>query len=369
MLKQGVTVYTQTPGGEAWLERYHRRRPHFCCLLGFTTTGLIEGVSAAGKTPQDRRYTALADAEFLINGPQPNPRYPLPPLISGVSPAVIARALVQALEIPVTLFNTGLPEAPNVPAIDLGGKPADCLSTGQALPLDIVKQLWNQGLIWGERLAQPDSYLILSECVVGGTATALALLTALGIDAQQKVNSSHPQCNHDQKWRLVQEGLSQAPDLSSPLHCVAALGDPMQIAAAGMALGAAGRGGVLLAGGTQMLAVYALMRALAQDLDLTPDWGQIAVGTTPWVAKDPTGDTVGLARLVGPVPLLAAPLNFAQSPYPQLRVYEEGFVKEGVGAGGLAVAAALCRDWGPERIQSAVEALLDRYQMSDIRYQ
>lgn len=367
MLKKGVTVYTQTPGAGAWLDRYHHRRPHFCCLLGFTATGLIPGISAAGKTPQDRRYTALADAEFLINGPQPRPRYPLPPLISGVSPAVIARALVDALEIPVTLFNTGLPEAPSVAAIDLRGQPADCLSTGQALPLEVVQKLWTESFAWGERLAQPESYLIISECVVGGTTTALALLTALGIDAREKVNSSHPQCNHDQKWRLVQQGLSRAPDLSSPFHCAAALGDPMQIAAAGMALGAAGRGGVLLAGGTQMLAVYALMTALARDLKLSPDWGQIVVGTTPWVIADSTGNTVGLARLVGSVPLLAAPLNFAHSPYPQLRVYEEGFVKEGVGAGGLAVAAALYRDYSPEQIQGAVEALVG--QMSDIRYQ
>jgi hypothetical protein len=49
-----------------------------------------------------------------------------------------------------------------------------------------------------------------------------------------------------------------------PFKLVAAVGDPMQIAAAGMAIAASRRCGVLLAGGTQMLAVYALAQALAK---------------------------------------------------------------------------------------------------------
>jgi len=40
---------------------------------------------------------------------------------------LISRAVVEALEIPVYLFNAGLPQPPVVPAIDLGGTPARCL--------------------------------------------------------------------------------------------------------------------------------------------------------------------------------------------------------------------------------------------------
>jgi NaMN:DMB phosphoribosyltransferase len=145
------------------------------------------------------------------------------------------------------------------------------------------------------------------------------------------------------------------------MSLVAAVGDPMQITVAGMAIAASRYGGVLLAGGTQMLAVYALARAIA-DADSLP-WQpeQVAVGTTRWVAEDPTGDTVGLAKEIGDVPLLATDLSFRESRYPQLRVYEQGYVKEGVGAGGCVIAASVAQDWHSVQLLRAVEALVERY--------
>ena len=170
-----------------------------------------------------------------------------------------------------------------------------------------------------------------------------------------------------------------SPSSVDPLQLVAAVGDPMQIVAAGMAIAASRSSGVLLAGGTQMLAVYALAQALAkqthhretvaslQGSDSLPFpcgasvvqavtdiaiqdclvWQpkQIVVGTTRWVVEDPTGDTVGLAQQIGNVPLLATELSFATSRYPQLQAYEQGYVKEGVGAGGCAIAAQLYKGW------------------------
>lgn len=363
-----IRVYTQGLQGWQWLERYRGRLPLFACVLGFTETGLIPGISSAGATPADRRYTAIADAEFLLNGPQPRPRYPLPPLQAGASPVLITRAVVDRW--PVYLLNAGLPEPPTVPAIDLGGTPAGCLSQGSALKLTTVEHLFNQGLIWGEKLAAqvPGCYLILGECVVGGTSTALAVLTGLGVAAAGKVNSSHPTCNHAQKWQVVQQGLSRAgyalPSPMDPLHLVAAVGDPMQIAVAGLAIAASRTCGVLLAGGTQMLAVYALLQAIALKYAL--DWQpqQIIVGTTRWVAEDPTGDTVGLAEAVGDVPLVATQLSFAASRYASLRAYEQGYVKEGVGAGGCAIAAHLYQGWTQAQLLEAIEAIAARHSQS-----
>ncbi|MEJ1934368.1 nicotinate-nucleotide--dimethylbenzimidazole phosphoribosyltransferase, partial [Nostoc sp. NIES-2111] len=202
-----INIYTQIEQGEAWLRRYSDRSPLFSCILGFTETGLIPGISAAGLTPEDRKYTACADAEFLYYGAAYQPQYPLPPLTAGASPVLISRAVVEELNIPVYLFNAGLLKSPNIPVIDLGGCAAKCLSTGVAMELTTVHHLFQQGLLWGDRLATqvPQGYVILSECVVGGTTTALAILTGLGIDAAGKVNSSHPVCNHEQKWQVVQE--------------------------------------------------------------------------------------------------------------------------------------------------------------------
>ncbi len=389
-----IQIYTQLSQAYRWLQQYQGHPPILACILGFTATGLIPGISAAGANPEDRKYTAIADAEFLANGIMPKPQYPLPPLDVGVSPVFISRAVIEAFNIPVYLFNAGLPQPPAVPAIDLGGVPANCLTSGNALPLETVKHLFEQGLKWGEQLAKEarDSYVILSECVVGGTTTALSILTGLGVAAIGRVNSSHPNCNHTQKWEIVQaglekwregerggggdRGLAQRNEVRGrwgeftcssgidPFQLVAAVGDPMQIVVAGMAIAASCSCGVLLAGGTQMLAVYALAQALVEFTEFySVRWqpSHIVVGTTRWVAEDPTGDTVGLAREIGGVPLLATDLSFAKSRYPQLRVYEQGYVKEGVGAGGVAIASHLYQKWNSIQLLEAIEALVERY--------
>lgn len=359
-----IKIYNNIPLGKQWLNKYKGIKPIFTCTLGFTATGLIEGISAAGATPQSRRFTALADAEFLVNGVSDNPKFPLPPLDVGVSPTVISRAVIEKFNLPVYVFNAGLPYQPSVSTIDLQGSVAQCVTTGKALPLNVVNHLFEQGLWWGNKLARenPSSYLILSECVVGGTTTALAVLTALGIEAKGKVNSSHPVCNHQQKWQVVKEGLKNAglSCHSSPLEIVGAVGDPMQIFVAGLGLSASVSMGVMLAGGTQMLAVFALMKGLQKHCDFASDLSNVVVGTTRWVALDNTGDTVNLAKMVGDVPLCATELNFSGSIYPSLQSYEQGFVKEGVGAGGSAIASHLLQ-LTPLELMVAIETIISRF--------
>jgi uncharacterized protein (TIGR00303 family) len=151
------------------------------------------------------------------------------------------------------------------------------------------------------------------------------------------------------------------------LELVAAVGDPMQIVVAGMAIAASRSCGVMLAGGTQMLAVYALLRAIATTYALSWQPEQVVVGTTRWVAEDTTGDTIGLADLIGNVPLLATQLQFTTARYPQLQAYEQGYVKEGVGAGGCAIAASLYQNWNQEQLLQAIEELAERYCQADFR--
>ena len=359
-----IRIYTQIQKGKKWLQKYRGRKPIFGCILGFTDTGLIPGISAAGATPQDRQYTCLADVEFLYNGLKPQPQYPLPPLEAGASPVLITKAIIDTLNIPLYLFNAGLTNKPTVPTIDLGGAPARCLTSGLALDLATIQHLLEVGSYWGQKLADEakDSYIILGECVVGGTTTALAVLLGLGIAAIGKVNSSHPECNHGQKLALVHQGLQVAGltsplPVSKPLKLIAAVGDPMQIVAAGMGMAASLKVGVMLAGGTQMLAVYALMGALKEKLSLLWRPENIVVGTTRWVAEDPSGDTIGLAQEIGSVPLMATQLSFSESCYPQLQAYERGYVKEGIGCGGCAIAANLYKDWNQTQLLKAVEDL------------
>ncbi|MBC1216889.1 TIGR00303 family protein, partial [Trichormus variabilis ARAD] len=154
-----------------------------------------------------------------------------------------------------------------------------------------------------------------------------------------------------------------------PLKLVAAVGDPMQIVVAGMAIAASRSCGVMLAGGTQMLAVYALASAIAQTYNLFWQPTVVVVGTTRWVAEDSTGGTVELALNIGKnsqypqmttPSLLATQLSFSDSQYPQLQAYEQGFVKEGVGAGAACIAANLYKNWQQHQLLQAIENQIQR---------
>ncbi|MFN4278807.1 nicotinate mononucleotide-dependent phosphoribosyltransferase CobT [Thermosynechococcus sp.] len=358
-----IGIATGEAVARSWGDRYRCSQdlPAFVCVLGFTETALIPGISAAGQSPSDRRRTALADGEFLLRGIQPHYHYPLPPLTAGASPALISRALSEALALPLYVFDAGLP-LPRLPEmIDLGGAPARCLTTGQAMTRQMVAHLWEQGWSWGTKLSRQYPWLILAECVVGGTTTALALCESLGIVARDCVGSSHRQSNHEQKWQLVQRGLAHLPAAADPFACVAAIGDPMQVVVAAMALRASQTCGVLLAGGSQMMAVYALARAIARWRQLPWYPEQIVVGTTRWLLEDQTAQIQRLSRRVR-CPVIYTRLDFSSSRHPALRAYEQGFVKEGVGAGGCAVAAHLLAGWSNSEMVGIIDGLADRYQ-------
>ena len=109
-----IFIHSQLQQGQKWLKRYQGKQACFACILGFTATGLIPGISAAGATPQDRLNTAIADGEFLATGATATPQYPLPYLTTGISPVFISRAIAEYLDLPIYLFNAGLPVAPPI---------------------------------------------------------------------------------------------------------------------------------------------------------------------------------------------------------------------------------------------------------------
>ena len=222
--------------------------------------------------------------------------------------------------------------------------------------------------------------------VVGGTTHEQAVLTALGYSVEGSMSSSNRVGKHRQKQALIAAGLAawqeQRVDaypstdstedsteggltgasasrqkMNSAIGAAAAVGDPMQLVVAGMMISASRVGGVVLAGGAQMLAVYALARAIAQQKSLIWRTQRVIVGTTRWVVEDSHANTVQIAQQIN-APSIASQIDFSQSPYVQLRAYEQGFVKEGMGAGGCAIAAHLYKGWTRSQLRHAVEAQL-----------
>ena len=184
--------------------------PDLLLLLAATRTAEQEGISAAGSTPAARRMTALADAELLLKGPLVAPSWPLPTLPAGVSPALLSHAVAARLGLQPQVAAVGLLSQPDFDYLqlecpDLG--PADCLSSGAAMPQDRVNHLWRQGEKLGAGLQRP---LLLAECVPGGTTTAQAVLTALGFEVGDLISGSARQPPKRLKSALVAQGLRKA---------------------------------------------------------------------------------------------------------------------------------------------------------------
>jgi uncharacterized protein (TIGR00303 family) len=333
-----IQAYNKTRG-TALLDQLKEKKPLFLCVIGVTETAKIQGISAAGENPEITDYTPPADVELLQLGKcKCIPGVPVTP--DGIpTPALITMSALKLADIPTLIVSAGLKVKPCVPFVDLGGKPGRDIRTGRAL--DNAEEVLNRAKIAGENLAKTADYLVIGESIPGGTTTALSVLLAMGIDAKGKVSSSMPNNPHELKRRTVEEGFKAAGAkfgdfVDDPVKAVSTVGDPMQPALAGLVLGAADRVPVIMAGGTQMAAVLAVVNALNPDI-----LDNVAVGTTRWIIADKTADMKGLIAEIADVPLLAADMDFSSSRFDGLKAYEAGVVKEGVGCGGAAMAAML----------------------------
>ena len=323
--------------GRAFLGRLYGKNPLFVCVIGLTETAKISGISAAGKCPELTDYTPPADVEVLqlekcrcISG--------VPVTPEGVpTPALITVSALRLADIPLLVVSGGLGINPHVPFLDLGGKPGGNIREGRAV--GNAKEVMWRAKIAGENLSKTADYLVVGESIPGGTTTALGVLLAMGIDARGKVSSSMPENPHELKIKTVEDGLRASKvgfgDLANdPLKAISCVGDPMIPAFAGLVLGAAEKVPVLMAGGTQMGAVLAVVNALNPNTLVN-----IAIGTTRWIMIDKTADLKGIITQIADIPILAVDLDFSHSKFRGLGAYETGVVKEGVGAGGAAIAA------------------------------
>ncbi len=316
-------------------------------VIAGTNTSQIPGISAAGLNAKSRRITALADAEFLLMGASKDHKYKLPPLNAGVTPALISHVCSKLLNVYPVIVSLGIEVKPHfnhliVEDRDLG--PSNCLSTGKSMPRDRVVNLYKRGLEIGKSSKQP---ILISESVPGGTTTAQAVMEAFGLRVSNLVGSSLFKAPRDLRRKVVQKGLLNANlknDFDS-FDVVAAVGDPFQAFSMGLLIGARlAKQPVILSGGSQMLAVILLVLEFLGEKHKDEFIEDVFIATTGWLVKDNSlNDLVNLINEKYDVKLLglASPLNFKSSKYKELKDYELGHVKEGVGAGGISLLAFL----------------------------
>ncbi|HXV46902.1 MAG TPA: TIGR00303 family protein [Nitrososphaera sp.] len=319
------------------IKGFATKNPVFACVISYTATCEIPGLTVAGANPELVKYTSPADSEFLYYG-HCKCIDAVPATPDGKpTPALITRAALQSANIPLLVIDAGAKVKPSIPYVSFGLEPGRNIVNENAMDESMVRRAFDHGELLGRQLAALSDLVVVGESIPGGTTTALAVLSAVGIDARFKVSSSMPENPHDLKNRVVASALKRADSTSSPFRAVAAFGDPMIPSVAGIAGGALeGKGRVMLAGGTQMSAVVAILKRLGRPL------GRLCIGTTSYVAKDRSADLAGLVRAASSrVPVLSCDLHLGESRKPGLRAFAEGFVKEGVGAGGASIAAML----------------------------
>jgi uncharacterized protein (TIGR00303 family) len=297
------------------------------------------------------KFTSPADAEFLHYGHcRCIPVVPATP-DGKPTPALITRAALLSANIPLLVVDSGAKIKPAIPAISFGVSSGGNIAKGDAMRVEDVEKVLDLGRALGAQLAKMSDLVVLGESIPGGTTTALAVLGALGVDARFKVSSSMPENPHELKNKVVDSAFARAGKAGTPVEAVARYGDPMMPAVAGIAAGAIGEGGrVMLAGGTQMAAVLAVMKALR-----TPLVSRVCIGTTSYVAGDRSSDLAGLVRAVADVPVLACDLHLGESKKQGLQAFAKGFVKEGVGAGGSSIAAMLKSKMDGKKMRKAIE--------------
>ena len=229
----------------------------FILIISGTETIKHPGISAAGASHEMLQYTAALDAEFIYHG-RTKTLDSLPVSPEGiVSPALISKACLNLLEIPVVIIDAGAHIKPQCPYIQVRTEPAADIATGQAMSEAEVTELIETGRELAQDFDKFDE-LIIAECVVGGTTTALGLLSALGFDCLDMMSSSLPNGNHNLKKKLIKQCLINFETSFEPTRAIARAGDPMQALTLGL-LEAAGDK-VTLAGGSQTLAIAAALQ-------------------------------------------------------------------------------------------------------------
>ena len=304
----------------------------FALVMSYTRTCEIPGITVAGADRDLVRLTPAADAEYLHYGHCKSiDGIPMTP-DGKPTPGLLTKAALESASIPHLAINAGCAVPPQLPFIDAGMSPGGDISAGDAMDVSEVAHAVDYGRIVGRSLASLADCLVIGESIPGGTTTALAVLRALGF-SDARVSSSMPENPTGLKDGVARVALGRVGS-DHPYEIMAGVGDPMIPFVAGMLGAASGVSRVMLAGGTQMAAVLAFASRIGFGQ------GDVAVGTTVYVANDKSANLADLLGEISPdIPAISVDPGLENSRFSGLGAFARGFAKEGVGAGGAMIAS------------------------------
>ena len=337
----GITTY----GSSELTEKLQNcEDPVFLITIGTTETSLIDGISGAGPSAELTEYTPASDVEFMVLGEVRCCEAPAETVVGDAAaptPARLTKASLQLSEMPFVVIDAGSKIKPEVEYVSFGKEYGRDIRTGKGVlnPLEIFENAKDLGA----ELSRRHEMLVIGESIAAGTTTALGVLRALGYDANEKVSGSMPHNPHNMKTKVVDEGLKNAgldPKKDE---------DPTLPAIAGIVLGSDIP--IILAGGTQMAAVCAIIKSVQPNFDFS----RINLATTVYVAGDETADLFGILKQIDDsITVNIVDPRFEESEHEGLKNYLKGFVKEGAGAGG-AMYTALVLGNSVEKLRRKIE--------------
>lgn len=336
------------------------KQPFFVLVCSSTELSEIEGVSAAGTDSEAQRLTPSLDAEFIALGKTKSAES-LPVSPEGiVSPAIISKACLNLLDAEIRIVNAGtfkpIKGLDDKNYFDLALEPSKNFSQEDAFSFDECESIFVSSIKLLDKMGfDKDKHeLIIAECVVGGTTTALGLLDTLGFEALDLISSSFKDNNKEIKEKILKNFQQRTKnmdfdELENPIYSSAIAGDKAQVVICALTLAAMQQATkTTLAGGTQMLAIYALIQDLTQEFFIED---LIEISTSPWIINDASSNALILAQTINEN-LELQYLNNVDSldetfdkeiskftNYPSWQkikeLYNQGHVKEGVGMGAL----------------------------------
>jgi len=341
-----VEIHCNKERGQKFIKDVEQKRFHFSFVISYTETAEIPGITVAGADPDFIKYTPPADAEFIQHGfCKSIDVIPMTP-DGKPTPALLTRTSLQHADIPQIVINAGSKILPKLPFFETGLPFGKNISKEPGLEKSSVMRAIDYGKKVGNVLALSTDYLVIGECIPGGTTTALAVMKGLGIDA--RVSSSMPNNPQSLKNQIVEKVLERS-DSKEPYDVIANAGDPMIPFVAGMLSTASEITNVILAGGTQMAAVLALAKSVGYDKD------RVAIGTTSYIIDDSSANFLEVIKQISDIPVLSINPKLENSKFDGLHAYSKGFVKEGAGAGGSMIASVLKTGISSEKLLDLID--------------
>lgn len=325
---------------------FKSKKSSFLFTIAYTETATIPGLTIAGANTELTKFTPAADAEYIHFG-RCKCIDSIPATPDGKpTPAIITKTALDMANIPITVIDSGLLIKPELPYVNINSKFGKNIALEKALEPKNVTENYEMGKVIGKQVSKNNDLLIIGESIPGGTTTALGVRLSLGIDAYDKVSSSMPQNPNELKNKIVKKSMLKSnvkfgDHRKNPFNAMSDFGDPMMPTVAGMAAEILSNNKkVMLAGGTQMCCIVAILKSLGVKFN-----SNLCIGTTSYVIDDSQSDLPGLVdQIADDVPIFYTDLGLENSKKAGLRSYAEGFVKEGAGAGGATIASYLRKE-------------------------